>query len=256
MYEATGGFGATAHRSPQSPVTTKRRNPFGEVSPVYAKHGRIEPIDLDAVHRALRRHPRGAHSAGFWGLLTCRRSLSALFRSGTQKPAERTTQMLFNAQHLLSNGAMMVTDPEPSAQVGPCWTCRQTAQLNCCSFCSRSVCDGCVRQCAVCLDVFCTFCSSVRYVARPVLLRRNPSISGRADRRVAHFHPRAVNVPNSYEGSVDRNLCLSCLDEEMRRARELQRATANARRAAGVPATTGPAFAGAYLTPLAPFPII
>jgi len=42
----------------------------------------------------------------------------------------------------------------------------------------------------------------------------------------------------------------------MRRARELQRATANARRAAGVPATTGPAFAGAYLAPLAPFPII
>ena len=101
------------------------------------------------------------------------------------KPTERTTQMLFNAQHLLSNGAMMVTEPEPSAQVGPCWTCRQTAQLNCCSFCSRSVCDGCVRQCAVCLDVFCTFCSSVRYVARPVLLRRDPSISGRADRRAA-----------------------------------------------------------------------
>jgi len=100
--------------------------------------------------------------------------------------------MLFNAQHLLSSGAMMVTEPEPSAQVGPCWTCRQTAQLNGCSFCSRNVCDGCVRQCAVCLDVFCTFCSSVRCGPGPALPRRDPAISGRADRRTAHFHPRPV----------------------------------------------------------------
>jgi len=64
MYEATGGVGAAAHRSPQSPVTTKRRNPFGEVSPVYAKHGRTEPIDLEAVHRASPAPPQPTkHSA-------------------------------------------------------------------------------------------------------------------------------------------------------------------------------------------------
>ena len=51
---------------------------------------------------------------------------------------------------------------EAMQHTGTCWACRQARHLNSCSYCSRGVCDTCTRQCELCLEVFCMFCSSVR----------------------------------------------------------------------------------------------
>ena len=45
---------------PESPINTKRRNPFGETSPVYVKQTRHEEVDMDLVYRTAPRLARDA----------------------------------------------------------------------------------------------------------------------------------------------------------------------------------------------------
>ena len=59
------------HVQPESPVSTKRRNPFGETSPIFIKQGRVEEVDMNSVYGTLaiavsrRERPTGSNgSAG------------------------------------------------------------------------------------------------------------------------------------------------------------------------------------------------
>lgn len=48
---------------------------------------------------------------------------------------------------------------------GRCFLCYTDGEVLPCAFCEKASCASCMRQCEACQDMFCTFCSTPKYVS-------------------------------------------------------------------------------------------
>jgi hypothetical protein len=139
---------------------TKRRNPFGEEGYHSSRTDKTVKKDFNTIY-----------------------GMILLFSSFTTIP-ENTMKILMNEESRRRKENIS-TQPtifneyyhgNHSHHVQNCVTCLKTRGLTLafflifssladvipCSYCGRSNCELCVRQCQQCLDVFCTFCSTCK----------------------------------------------------------------------------------------------
>eukprot|EP00051_Salpingoeca_urceolata_P031584 m.494793 g.494793 ORF g.494793 m.494793 type:complete len:243 (-) comp41802_c0_seq1:192-920(-) len=144
-----GGVAAAAVDMEQTPspvkpsrVRVKRRNPFGEACPLQLKTF-VQPTEPDEqiaartrmlLHRGAARQGRAMAKAVKPG------------RPGVMGPAFAGTCR---------------------GTCGQCFVCLGQGPLGPpCDFCEREACEACSRECAICQEIFCSFCSVVNFDER------------------------------------------------------------------------------------------
>ncbi|KAL4237473.1 Apoptosis regulatory protein Siva [Mactra antiquata] len=159
----------------------KRRNPFGDCSPLQLKqHVGTREIDLGVnQHEKMRSVYERTRDLLFSG---SKRSFDVPKDANCneiypdQEPMEQTMcngQMQISNVGHLTNPALDCGQPNAfqalmmarkGSTVSSCQCCKgQAASQNRCGFCEKSICYDCVRSCSSCDGHFCPLCSVMNY---------------------------------------------------------------------------------------------
>lgn len=116
---------------------------------------------------------------------------------------DKTRNILMQGQRkLFQKKAEAAQDTTQDLIDKACYHCKKSAS-SLCSFCEHATCGGCNRTCESCDKMFCSLCSTVKYV---FLSRVNIII------RLLFTHSM-VHFIFSYDMSQERTFCISCNDE-------------------------------------------
>jgi len=157
---------------------SKRKNPFGEVSPLQRKmhigtRSNVTSFSSTIDQELQRKHDRTLEmlvrgSKNYERMLACNNSDE---NSALSLPLSRTSVAL-EGQLQLNNQLMRIIPPfTVSESLTTCLGCRNISvpalQQSCChcssKLCSNDLCANSVRQCWQCASVFCSNCTTLNY---------------------------------------------------------------------------------------------